>query len=354
MVSIPAFSRGGDREPKPLAEIIVFLALLVVALLLEFLVLPLPQLALHPAWHRFVEHITITLFAAIILGLTYEMGFYSHRKRILREVLSEFKEEVSATLKGIGTLSPIQIFNLLRDIASSPLLTPTLYYPPRSPHEYNFVENNDYFDKLIHAAREEVIEILRTWLEPESHKNAKFLASDFIGKYKLHELKGALHARAEKKFQSWNELAEGDQDWVLNYLWAASRCENPMYESLGAKLISTPHSYVQEWILFVPRQMPDKEFVRIIGLYLEKNKSRTPEATKASVWALAALSSNHHNVLTVIGRNARHLAQPEFLEEIRKAWQHYSLDPQEVLELLADGGRGIPLRKKIRDKISGR
>lgn len=309
--------------------VVLFVVVLILALVLEFSVLPV--LGEGSASRKFVEHIAISLLAASVLGLAFELVLYEHRKNTLTDDIREFRDQALATLKAMGTLAPREVFDLIRDIASAPQQTPTLYQPSRSPTEYNFVEEGSYFDKLIPVARSQVVEVLRAWVHADSHRNMKFLASDFVGKYLLHELAHDLRVRAENKLKQWDKVPATDRDWVLNFLWAASRCEKHRYETLGKMLTTTPDEYIQKWILFVPQQMPDREFVKIIDRYLRKNKRIGSGCIKAAILALAALQHARHDAVNVIRGNAALFIASDVRDEIRVAWEAKHLDCEEVL-----------------------
>jgi hypothetical protein len=235
----------------------------------------------------------------------------------------------------MGALAPQQFFQLffdvLRDIASAPEKTPTLYQPSRSPMEYNFVQEGSYFDQLVPVVRSHVVEVLRSWIHPDNHINVRFLASDFVGKYQLQELAHELKVRPDKKLQQWETVPPHERDCVLNFRWAASRCEKQRYASLGRLLITTPEEYIQKWILWVPRQMPDKEFVRIVKDYLARNKHITREGLNAAILALAALKSAGHSVDEVLRANPITLGSEESKKQLELAWRSYQLDPTEAL-----------------------
>lgn len=303
--------------------VIFFLLVLALALILEFSVLP--RLSGYPALHRLTEHITITLSAASLLGLAFELLLYEHRKRSLTEDLVEFREQALTILKAMGTLAPRQVLDLVKDIASSPELTPTLYDPPRTAGEYNFIEDAIYFDRLVDVARGQVVEVLRTWLHPDSHTNVRFLGSDFVGKYRLQELAHELKDRAERKLRNWDALAARERDCALNFFWAASRCEKRPYTSLGKLLQTTSREYIQEWILFVPQQMPDKEFIALIDYYLERNKRITSRGLIAAAWALAALEQAGHPATQVVVKHAALFDSPEVRQQIKAAWESRNL-----------------------------
>lgn len=303
--------------------VIFFLVVLALALLLAFLVLP--RLSEYPALYRLTEHITITLSAASLLGLAFELLLYEYRKRSLTEDLTEFREQALITLKAMGTLAPREVLDLVKDIASSPEFTPTLYDPPRTTAEYNFIEDASYFDGLVGVARGQVVEVLRTWLHPDSHTNVRFLGSDFVGKYRLQELAHELKDRAERKLRNWDALAPRERDCTLNFLWAASRCEKRPYTSLGKLLQTTSREDIQEWILFVPQQMPDKELIGVIDYYLQRNKRISSRGLIAAASALAAVELAGHPATPVVIKHTGLFNSPEVRQAIQAAWESRNL-----------------------------
>lgn len=324
----PGLSTAAATE-LPWREAAVFVALAGVGALLEFAVLPL--LTEGTQSFRFVEHIVVTLFAATALGVTYELGLYQHRKRVLRTTLEEYG---SAVLQAMGKITPREIFGLLNDVASSPELIPTLYDPPRSNAEYNFVGDLTFFSDLMPVARPEIVAILRGWLTEGSHRNVRFLATDFIGYYELRELSEELKTRADKKLKNWERVPHDDRPWVLNAWWAASRCEHPRYESLAKLLATTDHADIQEWILFVPRQMQDQELVPMIDRFLAKNRHIAQSAVGPVAMALAALRDARLDAVGVIAAHRSFFADPERRAALEAAWLDYRLDLSEVANAL--------------------
>src|SRR5258706_14890949 len=100
----------------------------------------------------------------------------------------------------------------------------------------------------------------------------------------------------KQRLQEMKTVPDPDSPYVLNFLWAASRCETPQYDSLVEDLVRTFSRFTQKWILFVPRQMPDPEFVEIIGRYLKRNKNITQIELEAAIHALAALFFFNYDV----------------------------------------------------------
>lgn len=293
-----------------------------------------------------LEHISIALMVAGILGLTIEYVLYEHRLEAMRSLLQENREKVFEALKAYGVLMPEGIFRMLKDIASQTDEIPTLYSPPREEaKEYTFSESVDYFDSLVEVRRKEITEILRTWVEPKSHINVKFLASDFIGRYQLKELAPELHVHAWQMLQL-GALSETDRSWVLNYLWAASRCELPMYKSLGALLRSTNDEKIAEWILFVPLQMPSSELGEIVEKYLDRQAPISTNNLKQAIRALAKLKAESNYDSAKVFKKFAHRFDRELLIFVEQTWRQYALAPEE----LGDIASQIPLSEGVKEQ----
>ena len=204
----------------------------------------------------------------------------------------------------------------------------------RSAAEYNFVEDSIYFDRLIPAGRPVLVQELKAWLQPGSHRNVKFLASDFIGKYHIEELQSYLLSQAHPYLDRWSELEDKDRDWVLNYFWAASRCEKHRYASLGKLLCTTRHRDIQEWILFVPLQMPDKEFIPIISDYLRLQSDISKKCIALVVRSLALLEHHGHSTKGIFAKYSTLFSKEEVRKEIEEAWRHNRIDPCKVLDAI--------------------
>lgn len=312
-------------EVRQILWLIFFVA--VAAVLLDWLLLPLVDK--YPSVHRVLEHVVLALYIGAVLGLTYELGLHWHRTASLRSILREFRTEAFGAIEAYAKLSPTDIFDLLRDIASRTNEIPTLYHPPRNEREYKFVQESKYFDKLLPACRPDIVEILRHWIQPANHRNVRFLASDLIGHYRLDELEQDLHELTKEPFENWAQLPTDERDCVLNYMWAVSRCEKKMYTTLGRLLSTSKDEYVQKWILFVPRQMPDKQFCGIIRTYLSTQTQLSSPCLKECVWALAALhAQGHSEVLSILRQFATRFA----VAEVEHAWRHYHIDPAPILQ----------------------
>jgi len=314
-----------SEKPTEVSQILKLLVgVILVAVLLDLYVLP--RVRPKSDFHPLVDHVVLALYVAAVVGFTYELGLHAQRERMLRRFLSAFRSEAFRTLRGYAALRPGDVFGLLKDIASRTDEIPTLYHPPRQTREYKFVQEVKYFDALVKVSRYDVVAILRDWLTPNNHRNVRFLASDLAGYYELHELKDDLLSLAKEPWDNWSLLSVDDRDCVLNYFWAASRCEEKRYHKLGTILRTTPDEHVQRWILFVPRQMPDKEFCHIIDKYLDR-KNLPIAAVRDAVWALAALAGNGH--VAAIVTLEKHMPLFDSLDlrtDIDLAWQQYGLE----------------------------
>jgi hypothetical protein len=242
--------------------------------------------------------------------------------------------------------TPAEVFNLLEEIARQTNQTPTLYSPTREKEkgdEYTFAGTIKFFDTLIDVRRRDVVDVLRNWIRPGAHRNLRFLASDFIGKYQLTELMDELRSeslRGIRGFNQWNRLMEDEKFCTLNYMWAVSRCENPKYQWLKERLLDSDDLMIQEWILFIPLQMPeDQEFVEIIDSYLalrcrdahfDKSENRYSESLKLVAHSLAALERERpgggRKVLIKYSDLFRSSIK---FPEIQKAWQDIGI-PREL------------------------
>lgn len=312
---------------------ILFGVVFAIAILLEFLVLP--HLDEKSAIHKFVEHATVALFAAFVLGIIFEVILHEQRKTARMKELEEFRKQALSLLGKMGMLAPSRVFdNLLRDIAVAGQKIPTLYETARDETEYKFVKEGNYFNDIISVASDQVVKVLRRWIQ-DNHANVKFLASDFVGKYQIEQLADDLRKHAKERLQHWDSVPDNEKPYVLNFLWAASRCESPQYHSLGEELVRTPSGYIQQWILFVPRQMRDREFVDIIGRYLKLNKHITHVTLKAAIHALAALQYADHDVKQVMKLNRHRFQTPEARSQIQGAWEDYEMDPHDILKVVS-------------------
>lgn len=226
------------------------------------------------------EHGASALIVAAFMGVTYELY-------MLRVRAKHHKHDEEEKLRQLAPLMPETVLSLLGDVATRTKYLPTLFERCRSDQEVLFVSDPSVFKKLIGATgdRTRVQAILKEWLD-SSDVRLRFLASDIVGVCELREFRDELSKLADSMIADWNSVHRDHQDWVLNYKWAASRCEDPPYQSLSKLLHETPHEEIQNWILFVPCQMPGHELSEMVRLYLKKrgpsisygNRQRTLEA----------------------------------------------------------------------------
>jgi hypothetical protein len=289
----------------------IFLYVLLIALASDLLVLPRLAASLAKSgpdknpFYVLGEHLTIALFVASALGLTYEVLLAKQREEAVRRLIHglylDLEKMFLAIIQKLTLTNIDQIFWLLRDIVAQAEKTPTLFNPPRNANaEYSFASNMQYFDALVATRRQDVIEALRGWIRaPESPPNIRFLASDFVGNYLLAELAEELRAAVRPKIALWSEVSGMDKAWVLNYVWAYSRCESPRYKSLADLLLRDDDGFTHKWILFVPLQMPDAEFIPVLDRYI--SSSTFVERNSAQVkLALANLIQQGHEQARVV------------------------------------------------------
>ena len=328
-------SRGFSRR----ATLLIFLIILCLAIVIGIEVSPIVE---GTALKDLTDNIVSALIAAVVVGITYEHLLYSVREDTLRGLLEDHREKAFEALRAYMLLKPDQLFGLLKNIAVQTKEIPTLYRPPREEgNEFTFAESIEYFDILLEVRRVEIVRILRSWIAPQSHQNLKFLASDFIGLYRLCELTPFLRAEAYSRIQqltidSEDEIVGGvqseigsDLSWVLNYFWAASRCEDPMYASLGELLCRTKDDRIQNWILFVPLQMPDEEFLNILDEYLARGDRISKENLRATARALAYLERagrrGRKSAAKILVKHLGHFKNQDIESDIEKIWSSLGL-----------------------------
>ncbi len=337
-------AKGVDMEDGARAWVSpqLFFIPLFAAIFLELDVLPkLPN----SNWSALAQHFSGALFIASFLGLTYENVLSGKREKqikklvkrqnsILDEVKSlarEQSEKVVALLMAQiahiiqveGAATPKMMLGLLRDLIGQVRQIPTLYEPARdAENEYTFAANLDYFDHLSKFRRQEFCLIVGQWIDdPKTPPNVKFFASDLIGKFQLSELSGRLRRKAQARLSSLSGIKdETERSWVLNYLWAASCCEEPKYESLREFLCSDADDWAQEWILFVPRQMPEPQFARVIDSYLRSNVKITPANLQNVITATRALRRGGVDVGKIIEASSQRFNTTELRSEISQAF----------------------------------
>ncbi len=320
-----------DAPHPPGRALLIFGVLLTTALFLKII-----ELQVEPGpFSTWAGHISVAFIVAGVLGFTYEYLLYQERVRTLRGLLEESREKVFEALRAYGVLTPADIFQMLKDIASQTDEIPTLYVPAREEaKEYTFSESIRYFDALVKVRRKEIVDILGSWIEPKSHLNVKFLASDFIGEYQLDELAERLLEQAEPILHA-GKVEDANRDWVLNYIWAASRCENPQYRRLGEILRCTSDEKIEAWILFVPVQMPSKELGEIIDNYLRREAEISPENLKRVVRAAAALQkAEKYDGLNLLKRHKDRFCKV-LQATVEEIWRNFALGVEDLKGLCA-------------------
>jgi hypothetical protein len=272
-------------------------------------------------WHaaaQFGEHLASALIVAGIMGLTYESAIHARtigaferlnqqQNEIFHELIEQQNDfigqalinvvsEIESIRTTVEALRAEEVFKqLIHNMAEKREKIPTIYSPPRDiDDEFVFSTNHDFFRRLIanRTDRESVVKILHDWLAPGMNAKFRFLASDFVGLLRLHELAPELRKRFEEKKPAWNTLTDQrEKSCLLNYAWAASRCEDQPYRYLKYLLRTMPPD-VQEWILFIPRQMQEPELCTMIDEYLgTKAATVSDKLLELTIDAIAALHS---------------------------------------------------------------
>jgi hypothetical protein len=304
---------------------VIFGIILLSALFLKYFEPMLPKVL-----QNWANHLSIAMIVAVVIGLTYEYTSHLFREEILKNLLHESQEQVYQALKAYSVLTPDEVFRLLKEIASQINQTPTLFYPARPEGcEYTFTESMEFFDTLVKMRPKETVKILSTWIEPKSHKNLKYLASDFIGKYQLTEIAEELRRQAEPVLHL-GKLTDDDRGWVLNYIWAYSRCEKPMYKILGDVMRTTTDHEIEKWILFLPVQIPSIEYANMINNYLEREAPIADDNLLLVIQAVASL----HRAQVVDGvallKKFPNCFGPHHQEDVERIWRNYALLPEEL------------------------
>lgn len=304
---------------------LIFGIILITALFLKYFEPKLPA-----AYQHWAEHLSIALIVAVVIGLTYEYTSHLFREEILKNLLHESQEQVYQALKAYNVLTPVEVFRLLKEIASQINQTPTLFYPARpASGECTFTESMSFFDTLVNMQPKEIIKILSTWIEPKSHKNLKYLASDFIGKYQLIELAEELRRQAEPILHL-GQLTEDDRGWVLNYIWAYSRCEQPMFNMLGEVMRTTTDHDIEKWLLFLPVQMPSLEISSIVNDFLERDAPIADDNLLLVIQAVAALHRAKMADGVAMLKKFPNRFGPHHQEAVERIWRNYALAPEEL------------------------
>jgi hypothetical protein len=317
--------RSKNHTSHAAVPFLIFGIILITAFFLKYFEPMLPEVL-----QNWAEHFSIALIVAVVIGLTYEYTSHLFREEILKNLLHDSQEQVYQALQAYSVLTPVEVFRLLKEIASQINQTPTLMYPARpESNEYTFTESMDFFDTLVNMRPKEIVNILSTWIESKSHKNLKYLASDFIGKYQLTEIAEELRRQAEPILQM-GSLTEDDRGWVLNYIWAYSRCEKPMYKILGDVMRTTSDHEIEKWILFLPVQMPSIELANMINDYLERD---APIADDNLLLVIQAVASLHRAEMTdgvALLKKFPNRFGPHHQDDVERIWRNYALVPEEL------------------------
>lgn len=314
-----------NRTPFAVVSFVIFGIILITSFFLKYFEPMLP-----PVLQNWAEHLSVALIVAVVIGLTYEYTAHLFREEILKDLLRESQDQVYQALKAYSVLTPVEVFRLLKEIASQINQTPTLFYPARpESNECTFNESIDFFDKLINMRPKEIIGILSSWVEPQSHKNLKCFASDFIGKYQITEVAEELRRQAEPILNLGN-ISEDDREWVLNYIWAYSRCEKPMYKLLGDVMRTTSDHEIEKWVLYLPVQMPSIEYATMINDYLERDAPIKDENLLLVIQAVAALQRAQIIDGVALLKKFPNRFGPQHQEEVERIWRNYALLPDEL------------------------
>jgi hypothetical protein len=256
------------------------------------------------------------MIVAAVMGVSYEYFVHRHVADDFRELLVDHEKATESAFSSFRATTARDVLTLLGNIAEHSARIPTLYSPPRDAlSEVVFASDDKFFERLIgsDAARAEAVDVLRQWIESPIIQ-LRFLATDMVGMLRLSELALRIRELAAERQKEWKSLSEIERGCVLNYWWAASRCEEPMYESLKTRLVEWSDPFVQRWIIFVARQMPDARLGHIIELFLRLRG--TTVKREVLVAALESIETLHH-----AGIDMRHaIGRYQLVFERAKLW----------------------------------
>jgi len=244
----------------------------------------------------FLQHLASALIVAAVMGVTYEYFVHKHVIEDFDDILAKHEQATENTLNAMLSTTARDVFAMIGDIAKHNERVPTLFKPPRQElDEYVFAANIAFFENLIGGskAREDAVDVLRSWLKSDVIQ-LQFLASDFVGRLRLHELAPLLKELAVERQANWSDLKDKQhaRSVILNFWWAASACEDEPYQLLRRLLIEWDEAFVQQWILFVPQQMPDAKLAQIVKLFLRLRGERA--SSDVIKTAIAAIEKLHH------------------------------------------------------------
>ncbi|HEX6640244.1 MAG TPA: hypothetical protein VF215_03985 [Thermoanaerobaculia bacterium] len=255
-----------------------------------------------------VEHLGSALIVAAVMGLSYEYVVHRHVVRDFERLLQHHEDTTDERLAALEAITAHEVFSFVGKVAVRLERIPTLYEPARSEtNEIVFATDREFFRSLIGSrkARADTVRLLDGWLD-SAKLNLRFLASDFAGMLRLDALEPRLRDLASEWEKGWERLKDDEKGCVLNFWWAASRCETPMYETLLRRLILAPDRFTRQWILFVPRQMPDERWAQILDTYLRYHQQNdTVDQIEADhlIEALRKLHTANIRVKPIVVRN---------------------------------------------------
>jgi hypothetical protein len=255
-----------------------------------------------------LQHLASAVIVAAVMGVTYEYFVHKHVIEDFDHLLEQHAHATEQALDAFRTTTTRDVFELLANIATHSARIPTLYEPARDDaNEVVFATTPRFFERLVGSpnARTESVEVLRVWIESPLPK-LQFLGSDFVGLLRLEELAPRMRELAAERQKEWRTSTDAERGCVLNYWWAASRCESPMYDSLLQRLIEWDDPFVRKWILFVARQMPDARLAHMVEAFL-RSRRHPPEADvlRAAIDAIEALHHYGIDMRMIVRRNRK-------------------------------------------------
>lgn len=283
---------------------------------------------------RYAEHLSMALSIAGILGILFEAARDIRTEDRFSEIKEATTVEIRKMFASFSESTTREVFGLIREMAEQQASYPTLYFPVRSNAERT-LKDATYFQKMIPAGRQVLVDHLSEWIQESSHSNLKFLASDIIGMHKIHELRSSLLEIADRQFDLWHCKSAEDKGWILNYVWAASTCDNELFKTLSDRLLSTEWEDVHEWILFVPQQMQHVNLINMISRYLDKH--RNVVISEKCVDACIAGLGRHatkFDVRPVFKLHKRIFEKQRYQAKIHDCWKGLGLDSEPILKTI--------------------
>jgi hypothetical protein len=251
-----------------------------------------------------LQHLASALIVASFMGVTYEYFVHKHVIDDFDELLREHERATETTFNAFRATTARDVFSLLANVASHSEKIPTIFDPPRGKSEVVFATDQKFFERLIGSekARAESVEVLAPLLESPSIKT-RFLAIDFVGMLRLHELAPRLRELAADRQKDWGELSPEERGCVLNYWWAASRCEVPPYQLLKVRLLDWQEPFVQKWILFVAKQMPDDYLAQMVKVFIRvRGATASRDVMEEAISAIAVLHNTGSDMRSIVKR----------------------------------------------------